>query len=82
MELKDWKRALDATEKAQAIYAKSKGQPYPEGLVHFAHARALWEVAPNRRKEAKDEAAAARVALEKVGAQPEELAEIDTWLRR
>ncbi len=82
MELKDWKRALDATEKAQAIYAKSKGQPYPEGLVHFAHARALWEVAPTRRKEAKDEAAAARVALEKVGAQPEELAEIDTWLRR
>lgn len=82
MELKDWKRALEATEKAQAIYAKSKGQPYPEGLVHFAHARALWEVAPARRKEAKDEAAAARVSLEKVGAQPEELAEIEAWLRR
>ncbi len=82
MEQKDWKRALAATEKAQAIYAKAKGQPYPEGLVHFDHARSLWEVDPTRRKEAKDEAAAARVSLEKVGAQPEELAEIEAWLKR
>ncbi len=81
LELKDWKRALEATDKAQAIYAKSKGQPYPEGLVHFAHARALWEAVPARRPEAKSEAAAARTSLEKVGAQPEELAEIDGWLR-
>ncbi len=82
MELGDWPRALAATEKAQSIYAKSPGQPYPEGLVHFAHARALWEVVPARRAEAKHEAAAARASLEKVGAQPEELAEIDTWLKR
>ena len=82
MELHEWAKALEATDKAQAIYAKSPGQPYPEGLVHFAHARALWEVVPARRPEAKKEAAAARASLEKVGAQPEELAEIEAWLKR
>ncbi|MGV3622252.1 MAG: tetratricopeptide repeat protein, partial [Archangium sp.] len=82
MELKDWKAALAATEKAQAIYAKSPGQPYAEGLVHVAHARALWETTPAKRETAKQEARDARAALEKVGAQPEELAEIDAWLTK
>ncbi|PZR13528.1 MAG: hypothetical protein DI536_12270 [Archangium gephyra] len=80
MELKDWKGALLATDTAQAIYAKAPGQPYAEGLVHFAHARSLWETTPAKREAAKQEARAARASLEKVGAQPEELAEMDAWL--
>ncbi len=82
LEKQDWRGALDATDKAQAIYRVSPGQPYAEGLVHFAHARALWEATPARRADAKQEARDARTALEKVGAQPEELAEIDAWLAK
>ncbi|MFO0599460.1 MAG: serine/threonine-protein kinase [Myxococcaceae bacterium] len=80
LEQREWARALAATEKAQAIYAKHPGQPYVEAIVHVAHARALYEVTPARRAEARAEAKAARSAMEGVGAQPEELAEVDRWL--
>jgi len=80
LEQKNWARALEATNKAQAIYAKNAGQPYPENLVHVAHARALYEQVASRRAEARAEAKAARDALASIGAQPEELAEIDHWL--
>lgn len=80
LEQKNFQRALEATDKAQAIYAKHPGQPYAENLVHVAHARALYEQVPARRAEARAEAKAAREALVGIGAQPEELAEVDRWL--
>ncbi len=82
LEQKNWARALDATDRAQAIYAKHAGQPYAENLVHVAHARALYEQIPSRRAEARAEAKAAREALAGIGAQPEELAEVDAWLAK
>lgn len=76
----DAKGALEATEHAQAIFAKAPGMPYVEALGHFVHAQAQWELSPGSRAKAVAEARASRETLEKSGAQEADLADIDRWL--
>lgn len=80
IQLGQWRRALEATEKAQAIYAKTEGDAMAVALVHFAHAQALWQTVPARRGDAMREAKVGRAGLEKAGATPDDLKEVDTWL--
>ncbi len=81
IQLKRFPKALELTNRALGIYAKKPGIPLVEAQVQFAHAEAVWEVEKGQRNAARAEAVAARATMAKAGATPDDLKELDAWLK-